>query len=309
MSHRPAQQTAHHVTAAFVRRQDAIRNHHGDATGMVGNHFQRDIGANSLAVFNPGHFHRMLDNREQQVRFKVGLFVLQHRRDPFQTCAGIDVLFGQRRVVAGFITVKLGEHQIPDFQIAVAVATYSAIRFTAATLFAQIHIEFRAGAARAGTDLPEIIRHPDNPLRRQADILVPNFKRFVIIGINRNPELVRRQAQFFGDKFPGPGYRFFFEIIAERKIAQHLKKSMMTGRATDIFDIAGTDATLRGGDPQLGRLHLAGKKRLERSHAGADQQQTRVIIGDERITGQNQMFFPSKELQVFLSQFISGHSS
>ena len=83
---------------------------------------------------------------------------------------------------------------------------------------------------------------------------------------------------------------------------------MMAGCPADVLDIPCPDAALGGRNPQMGRLHLPGKERFEWSHSRPDQQQARIIVGNQGITGQNQMVFPSEKLQIFLSQFISGHA-
>ena len=83
---------------------------------------------------------------------------------------------------------------------------------------------------------------------------------------------------------------------------------MMPGCPTDILDVARPDAALRGGDPQMRRFHLPGEKRFERRHTGSDQQQTRIIVRNQGVAGQDQMVLAREILQKFLSQFISGHA-
>ena len=54
-----------------------------------------------------------------------------------------------------------------------------------------------------------------------------------------------------GDQLPGVGYGFFFEIIAEGKIAEHFEEGVVAVGEADIFEIvvlaAGADAFLAGG--------------------------------------------------------------
>ena len=140
---------------------------------------------------------------------------MQHRSDPFQAGAGIDIFLGQRRIAAVIVAVKLGKDQIPDFEIAIAIAADCAIRFAAAAVLAQIDINLRTGTTGTGADFPEIILHPDNPFRGQTNILVPDFKCFIIVGIDGNPKFFRRQAQFDCYKLPGPSDGILLEIIAE----------------------------------------------------------------------------------------------
>ena len=54
----------------------------------------------------------------------------------------------------------------------------------------------------------------------------------------------------------------FFEIIAEREVAEHFKKSMMTRRAAYVFNIAGTNTFLACGYTRTRRYQFTRKKRF-----------------------------------------------
>ena len=99
---------------------------------MVRNHFQGYVRFRGRVVRHTAFLAGIFDNGENQVRLKVGRFALQHRSNPFQPGACIDVLMFQRRVGAVFILVELGEHQVPQFQETSAVAGRSAVRFATA---------------------------------------------------------------------------------------------------------------------------------------------------------------------------------
>ena len=66
---------------------------------------------------------------------------------------------------------------------------------------------------------------------------MPDIGRFVIVGINRYIKTVGVEAEVFGQKFPGVGDRFFFEIIAEREVAEHLEKGVMASGPTNVFQV------------------------------------------------------------------------
>ena len=96
----------------------------------------------------------------------------------------------------------------------------------------------------------------------------------------------------------------FLEVVTEREVAQHLKEGAVAGSVADVLNIAGTDALLAGGDPVTGRLLLAGKVGLHGCHAGVDQQQRGIVLGDQGKAGQTQMVFGLKEVQEHFPQLV-----
>ena len=55
--------------------------------------------------------------------------------------------------------------------------------------------------------------------------------------IDREPEPFDRQFKDFGQKFPRHRDSFGFEVIAERKVAQHLEERMMARGWADFFEV------------------------------------------------------------------------
>src|SRR5699024_671290 len=123
------------------------------------------------------------------------------------------------------IAVKLGEHNVPEFDIAVTVAADAAGRLAAAVLLAAVKIDLRAGTAGAGTVLPEVVllAHAYNAIGSNADFLCPDLKGLVVVLINGNPQLVNRHLEHLCAELPGPGRGLVLEVIAEGEIAEHLK--------------------------------------------------------------------------------------
>ena len=78
----------------------------------------------------------------------------------------------------------------------------------------------------------------------------------------------------------------------------------MTRRLTDVFNITGTDALLAGTDSAAGGLYLTFEIGLHRCHAGVDQQQGLIVLGNQRETGESQMSLGLKEGEKHLSQLI-----
>ena len=286
----PAENTAEHVAPAFIGRKDAIGNHIRNSPGVVGNNLQCHIALGTLAIGYTGKGCCFFDNREEQVRFKVVLLVLQYCCQTFQTGAGIDVLLGQRQVGAVFLTVVLGEYEVPDFQEPVSVTAHLVFRVRA-EFFALVVENFGVRSAGAFTDFPEVIAQRINMVFRESDHLVPVIVGFMVIGINGDVEPGFIQPDHFRQEFPGPGNGFFLEVIAEGEVPQHFKESVVPGGVPYVFNITGTNAFLAGGDPVTGWFHLACKVWLQRCHAGADEKQTGVILRNQRKTLQSQMAF------------------
>src|SRR5690606_8888130 len=90
--------------------------------------------------------------------FVIGMHVLQHSRNTLQAHAGVHTRLGQRRHGAVGGTLELHEHQIPYFDIAVAVFFRRSGRATP-NVSAVIVEDFRTRTTGAGIGhLPEVVR-------------------------------------------------------------------------------------------------------------------------------------------------------
>ena len=168
-------------------------------------------------------------------------------------------------------------------------------------------MDFRAGTAGAAADFPEVIFQTHDALVGNSHIFVPDFVSLIVGGVDGNVQLVAGQFQFFGQELPAPGNDFFLEVIAKGEISQHFKIGMVACRTSHVFNIAGAHTLLAGGHTGRRRLHLSGKERLERSHAGADQKQGRIILGNQGCTGQAHMSPFFKKFQKPFAEFIAAH--
>ena len=143
---------------------------------------------------------------------------------------------------------------------------------------------------------------------RKSRLRFPNLDGFIIIRIHRHPELVLRQLDDLREELPRPRNGLSLEVIAEREIAEHLEIRLMARGTSDILDVARAHATLTRRHARAGRLHLAGKERLQRRHASTDEQERRIVLRNERKAGQPEVaLLLRKELQICLSQFIACH--
>ena len=247
-----------------------------------------------------------VSERLNGVHVKNGIHILHHRGQTLQTHARIDVLLDQVSVVAVSVIVELGEHVVPHLDITVAVAAHRTAGLSAAVLLAAVIVYLGAGAAGAGAVLPEIVlfSETEDPLRRDADLLIPDIEGLVVVQIYGRIQSVRVQSDHLGQKLPAPGDRLMLEIISEGEISQHLKESAVPVGLSDILDIARADALLTGGHSPSGRDLLPGKIGFQGSHARIDQQQAVVVVRHQGKALHHQMPLALKKVQEHLPQFV-----
>ena len=248
-----ADHAAQHVAAPFIAWSDAIDDQEGTGADVVGDDLERVVAKILRAGFPSGG----LDQGLEQVDFVVGMHALHHRRDALQSHPGIHRRPGQGVHDARFIAVVLHEDQVPDFDVAVAVFLGCARR--AARDFCAVVVEdLGTGAAGAGVahrpevvgvvTLSALVADAGDARLRDADFLGPDGVGLVVILVDRDPEFFPGDRERLGQKLPGEADRVLFEIIAEAEVAQHLEKSVVPGRITDIFQVvvlaAGAHAAL-----------------------------------------------------------------
>ena len=94
------------------------------------------------------------------------------------------------------------------------------------------------------------------------------------------------------------------EIIAERKIAEHLKICAVARCFAHTLDIRRAYAFLACDDPFCGRGLKPQKIALHRRHSRVDEQQRVVVLRHERITRQPHMTLTLKKGQEFFSYIV-----
>ncbi len=216
---------------------------------------------------------------------------MQHRREPLQPHSGIDTWARQRRQSASGIAIELHEHQVPDFDVAIAFGVGRARR--AAFNFGAVVVEnFAARPARPGIGhLPEVIRHvlrlprfvadAHAALRRHADFPGPEVVGLVVVDVDRSPEFFFRQLVDLGQQLPRKVNRIALEVVAEAEVAQHLEERMVPRGVAHVLQIvvlaAGAQRLLCSGRARVWPLLPPGKNVLELHHAGIDEQQRRIV--------------------------------
>ena len=281
---------------------------------MVGDDAQGHVLLAALAVARAGDLGDLVGDVHHRVDVEERINVLAHNGQALKTHAGVDVLLLELFVVVVAVVVELGEDDVPDLHVAVALAADGAAGLAAAVLLAAVIVNFRARTAGAGAVLPEVVllAELEDAVLGNADLLVPDAERLVIgrrcfvagedgwiqtVGVKTHPLGAR-------EEFPRPVDRLGLEIVAEREVAEHFKVRAVAGGVADVFNVAGADALLAGGHAVARRLLLTGEERLHRCHAGVDEQQRRVVLRDQGKAGQAQVAFRLKEVQEHFPQLI-----
>ena len=192
--------------------------------------------------------------------------------------------------------------------------------FSAAVAFrGEVNVQFRARAARAG-----VAHHPEVVFAVAGDNVVggqvfqPHFfgfgigGHFFVAAEVGGVETLFREAPDSGDEFPRPVDGFFFEVVAERPVAEHFEEGVVVGVETDIVEVvmlaAGADAFLGVGGAArgVGAVGLAEKDRHELVHTGVGEQQVGRVR--QQASGfDDGVLFRFEEIEEGLTDLIRGH--
>src|SRR6185437_7778446 len=223
--------------------------------------------------------------------------------EAFEARACIHGWFGQRLERATCVAVKLHEDEIPDFDVAAAIAAELAI-WVALVGGGTTHIVVNFAAGATGADIahgPEIFLEAgdfDHAVFRRANldpeagcVMVGwQFPAGPDFGAAEHGEikLIERNSvpSGRGDQLPGVGDGFLLEIIAEGEIAEHLEKGVVAIGETDVFEIvvlaAGANAFLAACGAPIIPLLEAEEHVLELIHAGVGEEERRIVRWHER---------------------------
>jgi hypothetical protein len=212
-------------------------------------------------------------------------------------------------IVAFAVGVKLGENKVPYFDETVAVAANGASGLAAAVFNATVKINFGAGAAGAGTDFPEVVlfSETENAVFGKSDYVVPDIVCFTVILINGYIEFVFRKFDNFGEIFPCPRNNFFFEVVSEGEVTEHLKVSSVTVVLTYVIDVGGTDALLAGGYSVARGFFLAKEPFFHRCHTGVDEKKALVIFREKGEAGESFMTLAFKKAEEAFADVVYTH--
>src|ERR1700722_18685315 len=116
----------------------------------------------------------------------------------------------------------------------------------------EIDVDLRAGTTRARVrHLPEVVRFAQSvdPRIRQPRDLPPQRPRLVIGAKHGDAQMLLGDLQLAGDELPREADRVALEVVAEREIAEHLEKRVVTRGVPYLLEIvvlAASSHTLLG---------------------------------------------------------------
>ena len=289
VAHGAAHDPSQHVAAALVGGQHAVGNEEAGRPQVVGDDPMRHlVGAIGVGAGGVG---RGLDQGAHEVGGIVVVGALQDGGYAFQPHAGVDGGLGQGDALLRRHLLILHEDQVPDLHKAVAVLV-GAARRAAFEVVAMIVEDLRARTARAAVAHgPEVVGggDADDALVGQPGDLLPQIEGLVVLGIDGDPQPVTRQRELLGHQIPGELDGEILEVVAERKVAEHLEKRVVARRVADVVQVvvlaAGAHALLGGDGARVVTLLGAGKDVLELHHAGAGEHQGGVVARHQRPRG------------------------
>ena len=151
-----------------------------------------------------GEIGDVLDQRGEQVDGVIVVRALQHGGDALEPHAGVDRGPRQVDALAALELLVLHEDEIPDLDETVAVGLGRAGR-AAGNVIAVVVEDFRARAAGAGVaHRPEIVTAGDAQdfAVGQTGDLLPQIEGVVVVDIDGDEELLRRNLVILGDQRP-----------------------------------------------------------------------------------------------------------
>ncbi len=180
------------------------------------------------------------------------------------------------------LELVLHEDEVPELEVAVARLPVA----VGAELAAAVEQDLGAGAAGAGdAHVPVVVLapEPDDAVVGQAGDLLPERDRLVVLVVDGRVEVLLVEAESAlglaaRDELPGELDGAFLEVVAEAEVAVHLEERAVAGRLADLLDVEGAHALLHARGARELRGLLTEEVRLERDHAGVDEQQVRVLV-------------------------------
>ena len=358
VTHRPAENPPQHVMTVAVARQDTVRHGKRERARVVGNDTERDVDFFLLAVTGrsrlgqsgtvtaTAELFQFVEKRTKHVRVIVRNFgvrevgeaarALDHGTNTLEAHAGIDVPRGQRSKAAVRIGVELDEDQIPNLD-ALGAALVDELAAGVA-LRREIDVQLAARTARTRVaHHPEVVffvavddvhggvepGRTEMPRPAIPSLLVERARiavgRRIDCGVNSR----RRKMPAVHQQLPRPVDGFFFEIITEAPVAEHLEKSVVVRVEPHVLEVvvfaAGTDALLRVGGSRVSRGDRSGptgnvgfgltkKDRHELVHPRVGEKQV-GRVGQKTRGLHDGVVFLAEKLEETAANFAAGRNS
>ena len=156
-----------------------------------------------------------------------------------------------------------------------------------------------------------VVADAHHAIGRQTDHLRPDVVGFVVVDIDRGPELVGGQLVDLGQQLPGPGQRLALEVVAKAPVAQHLEEGVVARGIAHVFQVvvlaAGAQAGLYRRGAHIRAFVRAQEHVLELHHAGVGEHQRGVVAGNQRARGHDGVALGGKEVQEDLADVGDGN--
>ena len=140
------------------------------------------------------------------INIKYGIHILHHNCKTFKSHTGINVLILQLFVSTFAISVELSKYIVPYFHKAVALTANFTARISTSVFFSAVIINLGTRSTRSCTMLPEVVAFSGyrvtvktgNLLCRNPNLFGPDFKRFIILSVNRWIKTILLKAKDLG---------------------------------------------------------------------------------------------------------------
>ncbi len=235
---------------------------------------------------------------------------LQDRRHALQSHAGVDGWSRQVHPLFLADLLVLHEHEVPDFDEAIALGIAGAWRPACDVLAVVIEYLRARSAGPCFAHGPEVVggRNPNNSVVRETGNLLPQHERVVVGGIDGGHQPVPGKAELPGHEVPGKLDRHVLEVVAEREVAEHLEESVVPGRVADVVEVVvlapGAHALLRAHRAPVAPFLESGEYILELHHAGVGEHQRRIVARHQRRGGNDLVPVLAKIVEERRADFI-----
>jgi len=302
-----AQDHAQHIAAALIARQDAVADEEGHGAAVVGD---GAIAEQMLPAVRVALAEELLDaihDRAKRIRVVIVVLALHDTGQPLQSRACVDARCGQGNHLSAGLLIKLHEDQIPDLQVFVVVIDASLVlRGQVAPVVVDLRVR-AAGTGIAHGPPVVLLAEAENAVRRHPDVN-PQALGFVVVFEDRKPKPLQGQLPAVDQQVPGVLNGLALEVIAKRKVAQHLEERVVPWAWPDVVEIvvltADAHALLAGGRALIGSLLHAQEDIFELDHAGVDQQQRWIVAGNEAAALYKGVAIGAKVLEEVLTDLI-----
>ncbi len=317
MAGRAAEEPAEYVAAALVRGQHAVRDQEGDRPCVIADDAHRDVVVRGAAVRLLREALDARDDAAEHVDVVVRRDVLHDGREPLEAHPGVDVLRRKVGELPALVAVVLDEDEVPDLDVARAPRVHAAdVRGVVPPVARRgpaVDVDLGARPARARVaHLPEVLGvEPEDAVAPDVGDLAPELLRLVVGRVHRRPEPILRQLPHPCEKLPGPRDRLPLVVVAERPVPEHLEEGVVVGVAAHLLEIvvlaADAEALLRIHGAAVRARVLPEEHLLELHHARVDEQQARVVLGNQRGARHDGVPALPEEVEEAVADLVAGH--